>query len=212
MTYHRRNQPAEVLACAARAAEHWQDGAPRNKAAAIRLRGRGHELQKDYPDAITAYREALEIDRSISLESDDVAIGLSDLADAESVNKDYSAAERDYREALRIDKINKNDEGIAADTGNLAALALDRKQWAEAESFAREALTLDEKVGRLEMIAADCHRLAKALLKQNHNLDEALSMSRRAVSIFTRLRKPDSLQNAQETLAEIEAKIKENGK
>ncbi|MBI5842173.1 MAG: hypothetical protein HZB19_18965 [Chloroflexi bacterium] len=58
------------------------------------------------------------------------------------------------------------------------------------------------------MIAWDCRVLAKALLKQNHNLDEALSMSRRAVEIYTRLRSP-SLQSAQETLAEIEKAIHE---
>ncbi|MBK7317152.1 hypothetical protein [Candidatus Villigracilis affinis] len=56
--YYLRNQPAEVLACAARAAEHWQDSTPRNKAIAIQLRGLGHELNKDYPAAIAAYREA----------------------------------------------------------------------------------------------------------------------------------------------------------
>jgi hypothetical protein len=43
---------------------------------------------------------------------------------------------------------------------------------------------------------------------QNHNLDEALSLSRRAVEIYTRLRHP-SLQSAQETLAEIERAIHE---
>ena len=166
-TYYLRNQPAEVLACAARAAEHWQDSTPRNKATAIHLRGLGHKLNKDYPAAIAAYREALEIYRSISPESDDVAIALNDLAGAEHANKDYPAAERDYREALRIAKIIKNDEGIAIYTGNLAELALDREQWAEAESLAREALALAEKVGRQELIASDCHRLAKALLKQN---------------------------------------------
>jgi hypothetical protein len=102
-------------------------------------------------------------------------------------------------------------------TGNLALLALAREQWAEAESLAREALTLDEKVGRLELIAGDCHRLAKALLKQigksdwQSDLQEALSMSRRAVEIYTRLRSP-SLQSAQETLAEIEkAMMKDEG-
>ena len=78
IAYPLRNQPAEVLACAARAAEHWQDSAPRNKAIAIQLRGLGHKLNKDYPAAITAYREALEIDRSISPESDDVANDLND--------------------------------------------------------------------------------------------------------------------------------------
>jgi tetratricopeptide (TPR) repeat protein len=128
---------------------------------------------------------------------------------ARNANKDYPAAERDYREALRIAKKNKNDEHIAKYTGNLAALALDREQWAEAESLAREALALAEKVGRQELIASDCHRLAKALLKQNHTFfDEALSLSRRAVEIYTRLRHPD-LQEAQETLAEIERAIHE---
>ncbi|MCJ7433999.1 MAG: tetratricopeptide repeat protein, partial [Anaerolineales bacterium] len=222
-TYNRRNQPAEVLACAARAAEHWQDSTPHNKATSIRLRGLGHELNKDSPAAIAAYREALEIWRSISPENADVAIALNDLAEVERANKDYPAAERDYRESLRIAKIVRHQEQVAETTGNLAELALDREQWAEAESLAREALALAEKVGRQELIAFDCHLLAKALLKQNpasvgatrpvqesalsdregSPLQEALSLSRRAVEIYTRLRSP-RLQSAQETLAEIE--------
>jgi tetratricopeptide (TPR) repeat protein len=211
-TYALRNQPAEVLACAARAAEHWQNSIPRLKSIAIKLRGIGYKLNKDYSAAIAAYREALEIRRSISPESDDVSIALNELAQVEHANKDYPAAERDYREALRIAKINKNYELIATRLGNLAKLALDREQWAEAESLAREALALDEKVGRQESIAGDCHSLAEALLKQNHNLDdtvplrEALSMSRRAVEIYTRLRHP-SLQRAQQMLAEIERAV-----
>jgi hypothetical protein len=40
-------------------------------------------------------------------------------------------------------------------------------------------------------------------------LDEALPLSRRAVEIFTHLRQQYNLQEAQETLAEIEAKLKE---
>ena len=211
-TYSLRNQPAEVLACAARAAEHWQDSTPANKAVSIRLRGLGHKLMEDYPAAIAAYREGLEIHRSISPESDSVALALNSLAGAERANKDYLAAERDYREALRIAKIIKGDERIAFITGNLAALALDREQWAEAEPLAREALTLAEKVGRQELIAGDCRRLAKALLKQNVGqianlpLQEALSLSRRAIEIFTRLRHPE-LQSAQKTLAEIERAV-----
>jgi cellulose biosynthesis protein BcsQ/tetratricopeptide (TPR) repeat protein len=210
--YQLRNQPDLVLACAARAAEHWQNGTPRAKAFAIRLRGVGHELQKDYPTAIAANREALEIYRSISPESEDVALALNSLAGAEQHNKDYLTAERDYREALRIAKTTNQREGIATYTGNLADLALDREQWVEAESLAREALALAEKVGRQQLIASDCHSIAKALLKQNlvpgkvewRNLDEALSLSRRAVEIYTHLRVPDDLRAAQETLAEIE--------
>ena len=201
--YYLRNQPAEVLACAARAAEHWQESRPHNKAVAIRLRGLGHRLNKDYPAAIAAYRESLEIFRSISPESEDVAMALNSLAGAEHLNKEYPAAERDYRESLRVAKIIKNNEHIAIYTGNLAELALDREQWAEAESLAREALPLAEKVGRQELIASDCYRLAHALLKQHQGLEEALPLARRAVEIRTRLRHP-KLQNAQETLAEIE--------
>jgi len=206
--YQLRDQPTGVLACAARAAEHWQDSTPRNKAFAICLRGIGHELNKDYNAAIAAYRGALEIFRSISPESEDVAVVLNDLANAEQLNKEFPAAERDYREALRIDRININDEGVAVGTSNLAALALDRGQWAEAESLARESLLLAEKVGRMGLIAENCHRIAKALLKQNNNLEEALSLARRAVEIFTRLRVPDDLHEAQEILAKIEARVK----
>jgi tetratricopeptide (TPR) repeat protein len=209
-TYYIRNQPGEVLVYSARAAEHLQDSTPINKARAIQLRGGGYELQKNYSSAITAYREALQILHSIPPEDEVISIVLNDLARAELNNNDYISAERDYREALRIAKKRNFQVGIAEITGSLAKLALDREQWAEAESLAREALALAEKVGRQELIASDCHRLAKALLKQNKNLDEALSLSRRAVEIFTRLRQQNNLQEAQETLAEIEEKIKEN--
>jgi hypothetical protein len=77
------------------------------------------------------------------------------------------------------------------------------------------------------LIAGTSHQIAKALLKQNpavgvgaiHEsplpnaplpdapLQEALSLSRRAVEIYTRLRHPN-LQEAQETLAEIEKAMK----
>lgn len=216
--YSLRSQPDLVLSCAARAAEHWRESAPRNKATAIHLRGLGHRLKQDYPAAIAAYREALEIDRALSPESDDVAADLNSLAEAESESKDYAAAERDYREALRIAKKNNDQEGVAIYTGNLAELALDRAELAEdeapvlseAEGLAREALALAEKVGRQELIASNCHHIAKALLMQsksklNFDLQEALTLSRRAVEIFTRLRSPEKLKEAQELLEEIEA-------
>jgi tetratricopeptide (TPR) repeat protein len=201
--YYLRGQADEVLACAARAAEHWQESTLREKAIAIHLYGLGHELKQDYPAAIAAYRKVLDIYRSISPESIDVAIVLNDLASAEQANEYYDAAGRDYREALHIAKKNNNQEHIAIYTGNLAGLALDRKQWAEAESLACEALALAEKVGRQELIAADYRRIAEALLRQNKNLSKALALARHAVKIYTRLRHPN-LQFAQETLVEIE--------
>ena len=209
MIYYYRNHPAKVLACAARATDHWQNSTPYNKATAIQLRGLGHKMNKDYSAAIAAYREALEIHRNISPESEVVAITLNSLAEVERMNEDYTATESDYREALRIAKIVKYQEGIAYMTGNLALLALNREQWAEAESLAREALPLAEKVGRQELIALDCHQIAIALLKQNRVTDEALTLARRAVEIYARLRSP-RLQEAQEMLAEIEQKLKVN--
>jgi len=165
-------------------------------------------MNEAYPAAIAAFREVVEIDRSISPESDDVSIDLNTLANAEMANGDYEAAESDYHEALRIAKIMKNDESIAIYTGNLAGLAVNLEQWGEAESLAREALALAEEVGRKELIASNCRRIAKVLLKQNKNLDEALSLSRCAVEIYTYLKSPD-LQSAQKTMAEIEKTLGE---
>ena len=160
-------------------------------------------MKTDYPAAIAAYRESLELHRSLSAESEDVAIALNDLADAEQLSGDLAAAERDYREALRVARAVGYAEGVANFTGNLAALALDRKDWPGAEALAREALPLSEKVGRQELIAANCHRLAKALVRQG-KAAEALPHARRAVEIYTRLGSPD-LEAARATLAECES-------
>lgn len=170
---------------------------------AIRLRGIGHELAKDVPTAIAAYREALDLDRGLGAESEDVAIDLSALADVERLSGDFDAAERDYpREALRIARSVDYQEGVATYTGNLAELALDRKDWPTAEALAQEALCLSEKIGRLELIAEDCRRVAKALVRQG-KMPEALPYARRAVELYTRLGSPD-LAQAQQTLAECE--------
>lgn len=206
--YKLRNQPDQVLTCSLRAFEHWQESTPRNKAAAIQLRGHGYMLNENYQAAINSYSESLEIFRIIALENRDVAIGLNWLAVAEKANNDLISSERDFREALRIAKKNNYQNGIAYITGNMSNLALEREKWLEAELLACEALEMAEKIGRQELIATDCHRIAKALFKQNKNLEEALTHIRRAVEIYTRLRLPDDIQEAQQTLAEIEKAIR----
>jgi tetratricopeptide (TPR) repeat protein len=203
--HYLRGQSAEVLACADRAEVHWSaaQAGDRERAGAIRLRGIGHQLAKDYPAAIAAYREALELWRGLDRESRDVAMGLNALADAEQRDRQSDAAERDYREALRIARAIDYREGIASYTGNLASLALDLEDWTGAEALAREALLLSEKLGRLEIIANDSIRLAQALVRQGKK-EEALPHARRAVEIYQKLGSPN-LAFAQQVLAECES-------
>jgi tetratricopeptide (TPR) repeat protein len=203
--HYLRGQSAEVLACADRAEAHWREAqaGTHERAAAIGLRGIGHELDKNHPAAMVAYREAVELWRTLRLESAAVALGLNTVAGAERLSDELDAAERDYREALRIALAADYHEGVAFITGNLALLALDREDWPGAEVLAREALPLAERVGRKEFIASNCRHLAMALARQGLKL-EALPHARRAVEIYADLRHPD-LEEARRILAECES-------
>jgi tetratricopeptide (TPR) repeat protein len=200
-----RKQAEQVLACSDRAASHWgkAKAGTRERSLSIRLRGIGYHLQKDYPKAIAAFREALDLRETLATESKDVSVVLNDLAKAELASGDYAAAERDFREALRISRALDYFEGVVAYTGNLATLMLDRENWLEAEALAREALPMAEKVGRLQLIADVYYALAKALVRQGKPA-EALPHARRAVDIFTHLGVASRIEDAREALEECE--------
>jgi tetratricopeptide (TPR) repeat protein len=200
-----RGRSAKVLACADRVEAHFREAqvGTRDWAYAIRLRGIGHQLAGDYPAAIAAYCEAVELWRTLNTEGEGIAIALSDLAEVEELSGDLDAAEHDYNEALRIATAIGDSEGIATYTGNLAGLELTRENWPGAEAMAREALALSEKVGRQELIAEDCWLLAKALARQDRK-PEALLHARHAVKIFTALRSA-RLEAARRILAECES-------
>lgn len=197
-----RQQAEAVLACADRASAYWARGKAdaRKLAFTLRLHGLGHRWKGDFPAAITANHEALALFRSLDATSEDVAIVLNDLADAEHGSGNYAAAETHYREALHIARALGYAVGVAYITGNLAALALDLKDWSVAETLAREALPLSEGIHRQELIATGNHSLAIALVRQG-KAAEALPHARRAVNIYTRLGSPN-LAVAQATLAE----------
>jgi tetratricopeptide (TPR) repeat protein len=190
--HYLRGQSAEVLACADRAAAHWQAACAgaRERGIAIRLRGIGNELAGNYPAAITAYRETLELYRSLSSKSVDVSIGLGTLADALLLQGKLDEAETHYCKALAMAKDVSYLEGIAVHSSNLARLALQREQWPEAERLSRKALELAEDIGRKELIACNCGRLAKALARQGRRV-ESRDYAARAVAVYTELRSPD---------------------
>ncbi len=200
-----RGNADEVLACANRAAAHWQlaQADARERATALQLRGHGHSLKADYSAAIAAFRESLNLRRSLSAKSVDVAIALNDLAGAEWDSGDLVTAERDYREALRVAHVVRYIEGKTYITGNLAGLALERKDWSEAEALAREALSLSEQIGRQEEIGRNCHRLANSLMRQGKSA-EAQPYAQRSVEIYTRLGHPE-LEDARAILRECES-------
>ena len=203
--YYLLGKAGAVLGCAERCTQHWQQAGSgvREQATAINLGGIGHELLKDYPKAITAYEQALQLLRPINPESEDVAMGLNDLAEAKQASGDLDGAEADFNDALRIAK-KRGDRGIIADlTSNLAELALARNDWPAAEVLANEAMLLARDIRRMEFIAENHHRLAQALLNQQR-ANVALPHAKAAVKIFTRLRHRD-LAEAEATLAACEA-------
>lgn len=202
-----RHQADAVLSCADHAAGHWRTAkaGTRVRTAAITLRGIGHQLMRDYPSAIAAYREALDLYRTLSRESADVAMTLNAIADAEYASGDVDGAERDLREALRVARMVGYAEGVAYISGNLAEVELDRENWQKAESLAREALTLSEKLGRQELIAEDCRLLANALVRQGKSA-EALPHAGRAVETFTLLGVPSDIERASAILRECESR------
>jgi tetratricopeptide (TPR) repeat protein len=197
-----RQEADAVLACANREAAHLRIAEPNayTRARAINLLGHGHQLNEDYHAAIAAYSEALEVHRGLSLESENVAVDLNNLASAQRGAGNLDAAERNYREALRVARAAGDRHGMVTYTGNLVELALDRTLWSEAETLAREILPSSEKLGRQELIASDCAHLAVALMRQG-KIEEALPFARRAVEIYSKLGSPN-IAEAREILAE----------
>lgn len=200
--YFLRGQVADVMDCADRVAAHAQaaGGDTYERALANRARGFGRSLAGDYPAAIIAYREALELHRSISPKSVQVSASLNSLAGALRESGQLSEAETSYREALAMAVDVGYTEGVAYCTGNLAEVAMTREQYAEAESLSREALRLSVEVGRKELIGSYSQRLAKVLVKQGRGA-EGRFHAERAVTIFTELRSP-RLASAQAILNE----------
>ena len=200
--YFLRQKPQNVLTCAARCLAHWQNArkaGSREKAIAIRLRGLGYKLEKNYSAASSALKEALEIFRTQALVSVDIAVALNSLGEVESAQGNSVEAESYYREALQNAQ-SVNDKGVIATViSNLAEVAIDRADWTTAEKLAREALELATKLGLREVIGGCSYNIGKALAGQGRS-KEALPFVERAVEIYTHLSLTDKLELAQALL------------
>jgi len=198
--YRLRGQGKEVLDCARRMEAHWAKSNSPEKALAIRLRGKGYQLEKNYPAARAAFQEMIDFARALSPENENVAMGLNDLGWAEQESGDLDSAERHYSEALRIATAIGYNEGVATNLGTLAGLLLLREDWLAAEALGREALQLTEAMGHQLFIAYNCWRLALAIARQGRPA-EGLPYAQRAVDIFNKLPSPEMAQ-AQAVLKE----------
>jgi nucleoside phosphorylase/tetratricopeptide (TPR) repeat protein len=199
--YYFRRQPDKTLHWAGRCEAHWKkaESGAREKAVAILLLGHGHHLNENYPAAIAAYRNSLELYRTLGAEDYNVLSCLLWLSKAEYESGNYDSSEHIDREALGIARKLNDQEGMAICTGNLAQVALQRKKWSEAAFLANEALTLAESIKKIELIGENCIRLAKAFAPQGRG-QEALPYAHRAVDICTKLRVPSRLERAQAIL------------
>jgi tetratricopeptide (TPR) repeat protein len=209
--YNLRGRGAEVLIAADRAAKHWGEvpTEARNQALTNYLRGIGFRLQKEYPAALEAFRQALELYRDIA--DDGGIIGaLNEIGEVQRLVKNFANAKGQFEEALQVARNIDSDQGAAACLGNLAKLALDQGLSEEAERLALEALPRSIKLGRQDLIAEDCYCYVRALDQQNHLKEaETLAHCRWAVEILRRLRLPD-LPDAEALLHKCEAAANED--
>jgi tetratricopeptide (TPR) repeat protein len=204
LVHHPRREAAAVLACADRAARHWQhpSAGSRGPGLVAHLRGCGRRIEGNCEAAVNLFREGLQHARSISEVNRDAAIFLADLGDAELSSGDPTAAERDLREALRISLLVGDNQVTAGSLIRLARAVFESGNPFDAETLCREALQLSEKIGRQEFIADSCDVLAKILL-QIGKKDEALHCAKKAIDLYHRLDSPKS-ETAARTLRACE--------
>jgi tetratricopeptide (TPR) repeat protein len=211
--YRLRHEAERVLEYAEKAARHWNTarGGDKEMAAAEKLRALGFQLSGNYRNAIVSFEEALRLRQRICGGEEGVSTALNDLAIVHRLAGEFPVSDQYFVRALKLAREIGYQPGIASFTGHYAELALDRGDWRRAEELAREALSLSQNVGRDQSIGMDCRRLALALVRQGKaNAADALVHASRAVELFTRLGSPDVIE-AQETLKECEAALREVG-
>ncbi|MGN1306345.1 MAG: tetratricopeptide repeat protein, partial [Faecousia sp.] len=155
--------------------------------------------QHRFAEGEAAFREALEICRSLAEENPDayqldVAATCNNLANLLNNQHHPEAAERLYREALEVYRslAKENPDAylpnMATACNNLAILLTNQHRAEEAERLYREALEIRRSLAEenpdafLPDVAATCNSLAN-LLKDQHRTEEAERLFREALEI-----------------------------
>ncbi|HTP09023.1 MAG TPA: tetratricopeptide repeat protein [Anaerolineae bacterium] len=198
--YRERNQTSELKECARRVSTYWSAPSVHERVFAVRLVGQVAMAEWDYPAAVAAFQESLDLQRAFDPDSPEVALALNSLAGAEARAGDYAAAEQHYREGFEL-AIRKNYPKHQAHIGcNLARLAVRQQKWAEAEVRARTAFVLLESFQSQDLNARNNLTMAQALVGQGRSA-EGRPYAARAVELFSRMRSFD-LGDAQAILKE----------
>lgn len=198
--YRERNQTPELVECARRVNTYWSAPSVHERVFAVRLVGQVAMAERNYPAAVTAFRESLDLQRAFDPGSPEVTLALNSLAGAEARVGDFAAAERHYHEGFELAK-QKNYPKHQAHIGcNLARLAVRQQKWNEAEALAREAFVLLESFQSQDLNARNYLTMAQALAGQGRPA-EGRPYAARAVELFSRMRSSD-LEAAQVVLKE----------
>lgn len=165
---------------------------PKGKAFTLHRIGTIHSKKSHYEAAENAYKEALEVRKSLpkqqandlAREQDrETALILNDLAMLYEDQDKYELAEPVYRQALKIEEdLNLGDSSLNEIYWKLARIYMRRENYSQAEAFYQQVLLKDKGRTNDESITNVLNDLGQ-INRQRGNYQEAAQYYQRALSI-----------------------------
>jgi tetratricopeptide (TPR) repeat protein len=153
--------------------------------------GDAYEAVISYPDAETAYRQALaHLEEEKGAESVEVASGLNNLAGLYYAQGRYSEAEPLYQQALVLDQklLGGEHPNVATSFNNLAMLYKAQGRYSEAEPLYQQALALLQKLlGDEHPAVANSFNNLAELYRAQGRYSEAEPLYQQALALLQKL-------------------------